>query len=53
MRFGFIPSEGGHLFDQSLREVCYAEELGFESVWLEEHHGVKDHYWPSPSSELM
>jgi probable F420-dependent oxidoreductase len=48
MRFGFIPSEGGRLFEQSLREVCYAEELGFDSVWLEEHHGVKDHYWPSP-----
>jgi len=48
MRFGFIPSEGGRLFEQSLREVCYAEELGFDSVWLEEHHGVKDHYWPAP-----
>jgi len=48
MRFGFIPSEGGRLFEQSLREVCYAEELGFDSAWLEEHHGVKDHYWPSP-----
>jgi alkanesulfonate monooxygenase SsuD/methylene tetrahydromethanopterin reductase-like flavin-dependent oxidoreductase (luciferase family) len=34
MRFGFIPSEGGRLFEQSLREVCYAEELGFDSVWL-------------------
>ena len=52
MRFGFIPSEGGHLFEQSLREVCYAEELGFESVWLEEHHGVKNHYWPSPMTCL-
>jgi len=48
MRFGFIPSEGGRLFEQSLREICHAEELGFDSVWLEEHHGVKDHYWPSP-----
>jgi probable F420-dependent oxidoreductase len=48
MRFGFIPSEGGRLFEQSLREVCYAEELGFDSVWLEEHHGVESHYWPSP-----
>ena len=26
MRFGVIPSEGGRLFEQSLREVCYAEE---------------------------
>jgi len=26
MRFGFIPSEGGRLFEQSLREICYAEE---------------------------
>ena len=24
------------------------EELGFDSVWMEEHHGIKNHYWPSP-----
>ncbi len=48
MRFGFIPTEGGHFFDQALREVTLGEDLGFDSVWIEEHHGVPDHYWPSP-----
>lgn len=48
MKFGFIPTEGGHFFEQALREVALGEELGFDSVWIEEHHGVPDHYWPSP-----
>jgi probable F420-dependent oxidoreductase len=48
MRFGFIPSEGGTRFADAIAEAVLAEELGFDSVWLEEHHGVRDHYWPSP-----
>lgn len=48
MKFGFIPSEGGHFFEQSLRQVLLGEELGFDSVWIEEHHSVVNHYWPSP-----
>lgn len=52
MQFGFIPSEGGRLFPDTLREVALAEQLGFASVWLEEHHGNADHYWPSPMMAL-
>jgi alkanesulfonate monooxygenase SsuD/methylene tetrahydromethanopterin reductase-like flavin-dependent oxidoreductase (luciferase family) len=48
MRFGFIPSEGGTRFGDAIDEAVLAEQLGFDSVWLEEHHGVRDHYWPSP-----
>jgi probable F420-dependent oxidoreductase len=48
MRFGFIPTEGGRFYAESLREVERGEELGFDSVWMEEHHGVYNHYWPSP-----
>jgi probable F420-dependent oxidoreductase len=48
MKFGFIPTEGGRFFAEALREVERAEELGFDSAWMEEHHGVHDHYWPSP-----
>lgn len=48
MKLGFIPIEGGHFYREALEEVVLAEELGFDSVWMEEHHGVKDHYWPSP-----
>ncbi|MDQ3579903.1 MAG: LLM class flavin-dependent oxidoreductase, partial [Actinomycetota bacterium] len=36
------------LYREALDEVVLAEELGFDSVWMEEHHGIKDHYWPSP-----
>src|SRR4051794_20883401 len=52
MKFGFIPTEGGHYFQQCLEEILYAEELGFDSAWLEEHHSVKNHYWPSPLMAL-
>lgn len=48
MRFGIIPSEGGLRFADAIAEAELAEQLGFDSVWLEEHHGVRDHYWPSP-----
>ena len=48
MKFGFIPIEGGAYYPEFLAEVQLGEALGFDSVWLEEHHGVKDHYWPSP-----
>jgi probable F420-dependent oxidoreductase len=48
MKFGFIPTEGGHFYADFLEEVLHGEALGFDSVWLEEHHSVKNHYWPSP-----
>ena len=49
---GFIPIEGGHFYSEALEEVVRAEELGFRSVWMEEHHSVVDHYWPSPVTVL-
>jgi probable F420-dependent oxidoreductase len=52
LKIGFIPIEGGHYYRQSLEEVTRAEELGFDSVWMEEHHSVTDHYWPSPLTVL-
>ena len=48
LRVGFIPIEGGHYYQAALEEVVRAEDLGFDSVWMEEHHSVVDHYWPSP-----
>ncbi|MDQ7820527.1 MAG: LLM class flavin-dependent oxidoreductase [Armatimonadota bacterium] len=48
MKFGIQPTEGGTLTEEALAEVIHAEEMGFDSVWLSEHHGVQDHYWPSP-----
>ena len=52
LKFGFIPIEGGLFYDDALAEVVRAEALGFDSVWMEEHHSVKDHYWPSPLTVL-
>jgi len=48
LQVGFIPIEGGHFYRDALEEVVHAEDLGFDSVWMEEHHSVTDHYWPSP-----
>ena len=52
MKFGFIPTEGGAYFNEALTESVYGEELGFDSVWLEEHHSIRNHYWPSPLMAL-
>jgi probable F420-dependent oxidoreductase len=48
LKIGFIPIEGGNYYRHALEEVTRAEELGFDSVWMEEHHAVTNHYWPSP-----
>ncbi len=52
LQIGFIPIEGGHYYRDALEEVTRAEALGFDSVWMEEHHSVTDHYWPSPLTVL-
>jgi probable F420-dependent oxidoreductase len=52
LKIGLIPIEGGHAYREALEEVTRAEELGFDSVWMEEHHAVTDHYWPSPLTVL-
>jgi probable F420-dependent oxidoreductase len=52
LKIGFIPIEGGHYYQEALEEVTRAEELGFDSVWMEEHHSVTNHYWPSPLAVL-
>lgn len=52
LKIGFIPIEGGHYYKEALEEVIRAEELGFDSVWMEEHHSVTNHYWPSPMPVL-
>jgi probable F420-dependent oxidoreductase len=52
LKIGFIPIEGGHYYGDALEEVTRAEELGFDSVWMEEHHAVTNHYWPSPLTVL-
>src|SRR5437899_12449374 len=52
LKIGFIPIEGGEYYQEALEEGTRAEELGFDSVWMEEHHAVTNHYWPSPLTVL-
>ena len=52
LRIGFCPTEGGHFYREALAEVVRGEELGLDSVWIAEHHGVRDHYWPAPIQVL-
>ena len=52
LKIGFIPIEGGQYYTEALEEVTRGEELGFDSVWMEEHHSVVNHYWPSPLTVL-
>ena len=47
LKVGFIPIEGGGFYREALEEVTRAEELGFDSVWMEEHHSVTNHCWPA------
>lgn len=46
------PSSAGRSFESlyraSLEQIVWAESLGFDSVWLTEHHFCADGYTPSP-----
>lgn len=48
---GQIPAGSDRTFEQEYRDtlelVRLAEELGFDSAWLSEHHGSSDGYLPS------
>jgi alkanesulfonate monooxygenase SsuD/methylene tetrahydromethanopterin reductase-like flavin-dependent oxidoreductase (luciferase family) len=35
------------VYRENLDQIAYAEELGYESVWLSEHHVTEDGYLPS------
>ena len=36
------------LYAENLEQIAWAETLGFDSVWLTEHHFCEDGYTPSP-----
>ncbi len=40
-----VPTE--RLYAQTIEQIVYAEQLGFDSVWISEHHFVDDGYCPS------
>jgi len=41
-----VPFES--FYDAALEQIEWAEGLGFETVWLTEHHFIADGYTPSP-----
>ena len=41
------PREHKDLYSEMLEEIVAAEDLGFESAWLTEHHLLDDGYCPS------
>ena len=56
MQFGLVydfrnPKRWGRpfpeLYAEQLDQIAYAEQLGFDSVWITEHHFVEDGYTPS------
>ncbi|MEM8564195.1 MAG: LLM class flavin-dependent oxidoreductase [Pseudomonadota bacterium] len=36
------------LYSESMEQIAWAERLGFDSVWLTEHHFCDDGYCPAP-----
>lgn len=51
LRLGVRLPEGGEDVRRTVDQAVVAEELGYDSVWLGEHHGY-DTYWPSPQLVL-
>ena len=41
------PSHQGRIYQEAVEQVQYAEELGFDSVWLAEHHFTRFGIVPS------
>jgi len=53
MKFGIFPTEGGRDHDRVIQESQLAEELGFESCWVNDHQATEgENYWPSPLLRL-
>jgi alkanesulfonate monooxygenase SsuD/methylene tetrahydromethanopterin reductase-like flavin-dependent oxidoreductase (luciferase family) len=53
MRFGIFPVEGGDTWDGVVEQCQLAEQMGFESCWVNDHQATEgDNYWPSPLSRL-
>jgi len=47
VRFGIVPREWGDFKEEAVEQSQLAQNLGFDSIWVEEHHGNPD-YLPSP-----
>lgn len=53
MKFGIFPIEGGDTWKDVVEQCRVAEEVGFESCWVNDHQATEgDNYWPSPLTRL-
>ncbi|SER39928.1 LLM class flavin-dependent oxidoreductase [Natrinema salaciae] len=53
MKFGIFPIEGGSRWTGVVEQCQLAEEVGFESCWVNDHQATEgDNYWPSPLTRL-
>lgn len=52
MKFGFRPVQNPLRFQEALEQAELAEEVGFDSIWVAEHHGPHEAYSPSPLLSL-
>src|SRR5260221_9755112 len=42
------PRRHGYTYEAAARQARFAEQAGFDSVWMAEHHATYDGYCPSP-----
>lgn len=53
MKFGIFPVEGGETWDGVVEHCRIAEDVGFESCWVNDHQATEgDNYWPAPLTRL-
>jgi alkanesulfonate monooxygenase SsuD/methylene tetrahydromethanopterin reductase-like flavin-dependent oxidoreductase (luciferase family) len=53
MEFGIFPVEGGDTWEDVVEQCHVAEQVGFESCWVNDHQATEgDNYWPSPLTRL-
>lgn len=48
MRFGIFLGPFERSLDHFVEQAELAEALGFDSLWVAEHHGLADRFYPSP-----
>ena len=53
MKFGIFPIEGGRRWTGVVEQCQVAENLGFESCWVNDHQATEgENYWPAPLTRL-
>ena len=53
MKFGIFPIEGGARWTGVVAQCQLAEELGYQSCWVNDHQATEgENYWPSPLTRL-